>query len=548
MATPRQGPGGERKALKELNDGEKALLGSFYGFGKYYLGLPIMDFPTERKVGECRDPITGELYYEVVENDRQKRVLDSLDAGLRQQRAAAPESRPAVPSKVSVRTCNGAGKTTMIIPTAVLGFMAFYPRAKVVITSGVERQVRAQVFPALNACQRRLAGWEFHDTMITAPNGSVAIGFATNAGGRFEGWHGNKDPLYDLFRHDGPLLIVVDEAKSILQQIFDAIDRCTYQAMLWCSSCGGSSGEFYNSHAKNARFFATHQIAARHCPHVDHAKNAELIHKRGREDRLVRSKVDAEFMGGVEGACIQRQWVERCISTPPSFVPGPRRYFCDFAAGGDENVIAEAFGNRVRIVAAWRERDTMRACGQFIDHFRKLNLGQEAVARMVSGDEGGLGKTMLDRMRELGWVLQRENNGAPARSTKQGQKTYKNRGAEMWWQASDAFRLGRVILDGADDQTIAQLTERMGFTPSDGVLEVESKEDMRERGLDSPDRADAIVGVLQEPLAVDPIPFMGSPMDTDRFDAMLASLGSGVTAYHDGARTDVEEIAGAHAG
>lgn len=494
----------EAKKLSDMSDAEKALLGSFYGFGKYYLGLPLMDAAVENKVGECRDPDTGQIFYEIVENDRQKRVLDSLDLG----------------GKTSARTCNGAGKTTMLIPTAVLGFMAFYPRAKVVLTSGVERQVRAQVFPALKACQKRLAGWTFTDSQIEAPNGSVAIGFATNDGGRFEGWHGNKNPFYDLLKHDGPLLIVVDEAKSVKQPIYDAIDRCTYQALFLASSCGGSSGEFYNSQTKHARFWHTHQIAARHCPHADHGKNAELIAKRGLDDRLVRSKVFAEFMGGVEGACIQRAWVERAIANPPPFEPGALRYFCDFAAGGDENTFAEANGNRVRLVAAWREKDTMRACGQFIDQFRRLGLGQDAVANLVSGDEGGLGKVILDRLAELGWRLRRVNNGAKATD-----KAYRNRGAEMWWEASKKFELGRVRPEGFDEQTISQLTERMGFTPSDGTMEIESKEDMRERGLDSPDRADAIVGAMMEPPAMAPIEFAGTRRDMSLLEQMVEEQG-----------------------
>lgn len=512
----------ERMPLDRMSAEQRQLLGSFYGFGKYYLGLPIMDAAEERKVGECRDPQTGEVYYEIVDNDRQKRVLDSIDAGL----------RGAGPTKTSARTCNGAGKTTMLIPTAVLAFMTFYPRAKVVITSGVERQVRAQVFPALLACQRRLAGWKFNDTQIDAPNGSVAIGFATNDGGRFEGWHGNKNPLYDLLQHDGPLLIVVDEAKSVKQPIYDAIDRCTYQAMLWASSCGGSSGEFFNSHTKTARFHATHHIAARHCPHADHAKNAELIAKRGKDDRLVRSKVFAEFMGGVEGACIQRPWVERCIATPPKHQPGQPRWFLDFAAGGDENVIAECNGNRLRIVAAWRERDTMRACGQFIDHFRRLGLGQDTVATHVRGDEGGLGKVMLHRLREIGWHVQGVHNGAKPRS-----KDYKNLAAEMWWEASKRFERGAFIVDGIDDLTVAQLTGRLGYTPSDGVMEIESKEDMRERGEDSPDRADALVGAAAEPMAVEPLPFAGVNHDLSLLERMMEERES-----------ERDALAGAYAG
>lgn len=507
-----------QKPIAQMTAAEKALLASFYGFGRHFLGLPILDATEEKKVGECKDSESGEVFYEVVTNDRQKRVLDSLDRG----------------GKTSVRTCNGAGKTTMLIPTAVLGFMAFYPRAKVVVTSGVERQVRAQVFPALRACERQLKGWVFTDNEVRAPNGSVALGFATNDGSRFEGWHGNKNPFYDLLQHDGPLLIVVDEAKSVKQQIYDAIDRCTYQSLLLTSSCGGSSGEFYDSQTKHAKLWQTHQIAARHCPHADHEKNVELIRKRGLDDRLVRSKVFAEFMGGVEGACIQRAWVERCLTNPPPFQPGARRLFCDFAAGGDENVMAECIGNRVRIVAAWREKNTMQAIGQFIDQFRKLGIGQDAVTQLVSGDEGGMGKVLLDRMAEIGWVLQRVNNGAAATE----KAHYRNKGAEMWFEAAKKFELGRVMLDGADETTVSQLSERLGFTPSDGRREVESKEDMRERGIGSPDRADAIVGALMEPRQTEPIPFAGG---RDDFSHRLSWL--------EQARQEADsELAGANAG
>lgn len=474
------------RRMEDLTPEQRALLCTPYGFGKYMLGLPVMDAPARKKVGECA--AEGQTFYEIFENDMQRQIVDAVGVH---------------GSKVSARTANGAGKTTVIIPTAVFFAMALHPRTKVVITSGVERQVRAQLFPALANLKHRLPGWKFNDTEIIAPNGSHAIGFATNDGGRFEGWHGNKNPLYDLLRHDGPLIIIVDEAKSVHERIFEAIDRCTYQHLLQVSSCGGSSGSFYRSHTIDARFFRTFQLPASLCPHADHAKNAELILKRGINDRLVRSKVFAEFMAGTEGTVFQLDWVYAAAHNPPAATnTGGRRVFCDFAAGGDENVIAERIGNQVQIIAAWKERNTMTACGQFIDHFRRIGVGIEQAPKIIAGDEGGLGKVMLDRLAEIGWRLQRENNGAKPRDA-----AYRNRGAEMWYTAAKAFEERRVVWKNSDERTIEQLTSRLGFTPSDGRMEVESKEDMRERGLDSPDRADAICGALADCVRVDPIPF-----------------------------------------
>lgn len=494
------------RTTKDLSAEERALLSSPYGFGKYFLGLPIMDRPT-KIVGKCGDATN--TFYEIEENDRQKLVLDAI---------AMPGS------KVSTRTANGAGKTTVLIPTAVLWFMATHPRGKVVITSGVERQVRAQLFPALRAHRPRLGGWNFNDAAITAPNGSTAVGFATNDGARFEGWHGNKDPFYDQLQHDGPLMIVVDEAKSVDQGIYDAIDRCSYQHLLLKSSCGGSAGEFYRSHTSAARFYRTFQITSGHCPYADHEKNRIMIERRGISDPLVRSKVFAEFMEGAEGSIIHTTWVDAARNQPPSFQGGTRRVFCDFAAGGDENSIADRTGNKVRLVAHWREKDTMRACGQFIDHFRKLGITQENCQSLVAGDEGGLGKVIIDRLAEIGWNLQRTNNGAPA----EDKAAYTNHSAETWFEAARQLERGGIILENVDDVTAAQLTQRLGFTPSDGRRYIESKEDMRERGLDSPDRADAIVGAMREGKSYAPQNFLneraGNLLDQMIHDNGLAAI------------------------
>lgn len=474
------------RKLSEMTIEEKALLASPYGFGKYYLGLPIYDDASGQKVGECRDG--SQLYYEVRKSDWQKRAVNSLE-------------KPG--GKTSARTANGAGKTTVLLPTAVLWWMTVYPRSKVVITSGVNRQVREQVFPALHAHKGKLPGWVFNDTGIDAPNGSHCIGFSTDEGGRFEGWHGNTDELYQLFEHDGPLLIVVDEAKSVLQTIFDAIDRCTYQHLLLASSCGPAMGEFYKSHTDNARFFQALHAPASLCPHADHAKNLELIQKLGLNHPLVRSKVFAEFMTNAAGVIVSRAWLDRNRANPAMKQGSDVNAFCDFAAGGDENVFALRRGNLVTIPAAWRERDTMKACGEFILHFRKAGFTPET-AYLIAGDDDGLGHVVIDRLHELGWKIRRESNG----STADSKEDYQNRGAETWYEGAVKIEKNEIILP-ADDVLSAQLSCRTGRNDSAGRLAVESKEDMRKRGLESPDRADAVLGAMRGAKSYKPIPFAG---------------------------------------
>jgi hypothetical protein len=470
-----------QKPLADLSAEEKRLLSSFYGFSRFFLGMDMADVAGDEVVAECRSPTGGELYYQVRRSDWQRRILNAADQHK---------------SKVTAVTCNGAGKTSRIIPGMVLPFMALNPRAKVVITSGVDRQVREQVFPHLTShVMKRLKGWDYSDTKITAPNGAHCVGFTTREGGHFEGWHGNPDQLYRLFEHDGPLMIIVDEAKSVARPIFHAIERCTHQHLALVSSAGGPEGEFYDSHHKAAgSYTARFQIPASVCPHVDHAKNADLIARRGLADALVRSKVFAEFMLDAGETVISRAAVDALRANPPQ----ARRYgqadevvFCDFAAGGDENTIGHRAGNVVRLVAAWTEKDTMKAVGQFILEFRRLGLRPEDAGR-IYGDNDGLGRVMIDRLHELGWRIQRYSAADKAGR----EDEYLNRGSELWYEGAKKIAQREFVLE-VDDQTAAQLAGRRGSVhASSGRLRVEPKEEHNHRQGYSPDRAEAILGAM----------------------------------------------------
>lgn len=381
------------------------------------------------------------------------------------------------PGAVVLRAANGSGKTTAIAGPLALWHAAAFPSSLCIVTAGVFRQVKEQLFPAIRQHAHRFGGWNFNETDVTAPNGSRVIGFSTDEPGRFEGWHNEN------------LLVIVDEAKTVPDSIFEAIERCQPKRLLVMSSPGGCSGFFYEAFNLRRKFFRQHAVTAHQCPHIPPAWIAEQLEKYGPDSPLVRSMIFAEFMAnGEDSAVIPLTLLERCISNPPAFDDdGTAQAFCDFAAGGDENVLAVRRGNRVEIAAAWREKDTMRAVGQFIRHFRE----RELQASEIFGDEGGLGKAMCDALREAGWPIRRVNNGSPADKP----DAYANKGAAIWYEGRTRIERQSIILPH-DKQLLAQLTARRGWPDSKGRLQLESKEEMRGRGLSSPDRADAALGAI----------------------------------------------------
>lgn len=68
----------------------------------------------------------------------------------------------------------------------------------------------------------------------------------------------------------------------------------------------------------------------------------------------------------------------------------------------------------------------------------------------------------------------------------------------MWFEGRAQIERQQIILSNVRE-LIGQLTARRGWPDSKGRLQVESKQDMRARGLPSPDRAEAVLGAMSKP-------------------------------------------------
>lgn len=421
---------------------------------------------------ECRGK-DGQLFYRVVKDDWQARFFHALaDHGAR----------------IAVKTANGAGKSSMLVAGALLWHMATFPNSKTVIYSASHRQLQTQLWPSILAQVPKCPGWEFqqHTGVIRAPNGARAVIFATNDPGKAEGHHGNKEPLYDILSQPGPLLIMIDEAKTVPVSFFEAFDRCTYQRLVYLSSTGSPEGDFYKA-MKAESAFVKIEAPASVCPHADHAKNAEIIAKRGLDHPLVQSTIFAKFMEDVDGGTISWKDVERSLRAETRHQPGRRTAFCDFAAGGDENCLAICDGNKPRIDRAWRENDTIRAAGEFAARFHANRLQ----ASDIYADASGIGTVFCDALSRLGWDVHRVFNQGKANRAE-----FSNIASEMWSEFCDAVRRGEICMESLrDDETfVAQLVGRKFKFGDLGKIRVEPKDEMKARGLESPDRAEAVVG------------------------------------------------------
>jgi hypothetical protein len=384
--------------------------------------------------------------------------------------------------RVALRAANGSGKTSTVISAILIWHALVYPRSIAVTTAGVFRQVESQLWPSLRNHIAKLGGaWEVTSGEIRYlhPNGNTSriIGYSATDPGRAEGWHAEDHEYH-------PLLMVVDEAKTVADPLFEAISRCQPTRLLIASSPGGTSGAFYRAFTKEANMWSKHAVTAFDCPHITQNQIDEVIQRYGEKHPLTRSMIYGEFVDiGLESLVINLTQLQNCHNTPPRFRPGVRIAGVDFAAGGDQNVICISDGNKILPMIAWREKDTMAAVGRFIVEFKKAGLE----ANNIYADASGMGMVMCDALAESGWVVNRVNFGATAYDN----NAYTNRSAEMWYGMAKKIEDAEIILPEDEDLT-AQLTCRRTITNSKGKLGVESKDSMRARGIASPDRADAL--------------------------------------------------------
>jgi hypothetical protein len=168
--------------------------------------------------------------------------------------------------------------------------------------------------------------------------------------------------------------------------------------------------------------------------------------------------------------------------------------------GADRTSIAWRQGRCITKIESRRGLDTMEVAGWV----QKI-IREEKPAR-VNIDVGGLGVGVYDRLYETASnrrIINAVNFGGkpvePAPRDEKGNPAGgpANRRAEMWMFLKKALEAGRFVLPDRDSLQADLVSCGYKFN-SAGQLVLESKQDMRKRGLPSPDEADDVV-ILTDP-------------------------------------------------
>lgn len=214
--------------------------------------------------------------------------------------------------KGSVCTPNGAGKDSIIIAGLALWWVSMHKRGRVVITSKDGLQIDEQSAKAIFRHRSKFPGWKFIERYVETPTQGSIVLFSTSDEARCEGYHRetNEDGLPS---GEGPLLLIANEAKSIDPGIFEAFDRCTYDALLYASSPGQKAGSFYDSQFREELGFRRIRVGLKECPHIPQERIDDIRAKYGAESSFARSTLDGEFMDADAEARFSREGLDRLL-------------------------------------------------------------------------------------------------------------------------------------------------------------------------------------------------------------------------------------------
>ena len=234
--------------------------------------------------------------------------------------------------------------------------------------------------------------------------------------------------------------------------------------------------------------------------------------KRSMSDDQFRQEFMCDFSASAFNAFLSLDAVtDACRRTPGYIASDPMILGVDVARFGDDKTVICPRRGRDARTAPWiimRGADTMAVAAKVIEQAELLR------ADAVFIDETGVGAGVVDRVRQIGVrpgvMLVGINFGG-----KGGEVVLEsgdvirasNMGAAMWAKLRD--HLNTVSLPN-DEELMAELTARQYSYTADNAVQLERKEELKKRGMPSPDKADALALTYAYP--VRPRPVMGQIM------------------------------------
>jgi hypothetical protein len=308
-------------------------------------------------------------------------------------------------------------------------------------------------------------------------------------------WSAENPDAYAGVHNFAGVLLVFDEASGIDDSIWSVAagfftENTPNRFWLAFSNPRRNSGYFYETFNAKRDFWKNKTVDARTVEGTDKNVYQQIIDEYGPDSSQAYVEVYGQFPSASDDQFIPAHIVDEAMerdrhkdqTAPVVIGVDPARF------GSDSTVIAVRQGRDIIAIHKYKGDDTMETVGRIIDAI------EEYKPALVNIDEGGLGAGVVDRLKEQRYKIRGVNFANKAKNP----MMYGNKRAEMWGDMRDWLRSASIP---KDRYLKTDLISPLMKPDSKGSIFLESKKDMKARGLASPDAADAIALTFAYPVA-----------------------------------------------
>jgi hypothetical protein len=413
------------------------------------------------------------------------------------------------PLRIAVASGNGIGKSAFV---AMLNdwAMSTCEDCKSVITAGTGAQLKTKTHPELAKWYRMSINADWFDVKaqsITIKDTKHANTWRTD----LISWDAqNPDAFSGMHNKRKRILIVFDEASAVAPVIWDRIsgaltDEDTEIIWIVLGNPTDNQGRFAECFGSDKYRWRTFQIDSRTVEGTNKEELAQEVEKYGEDSDYIRWRVRGEFPRSGSSQFIGGELVSAARKYKSAGHESlPKVLSCDVARfGDDQTVIGLRQGRKFEIMGKYRGKDT----SQTTDILVSIIESRKPDAIVIDGD--GIGGAVVDNLRALGYKAPRHNlfefhGGAEPEDA----NMYFNKRTEVWGWMKAWFEAGCEIPN--DPELDRQVTGPQFFIARGkshhGAVALEHKDDMKKRGLESPDCADCLAMSFAVKVSMKPKP------------------------------------------
>jgi hypothetical protein len=403
--------------------------------------------------------------------DWQREVMDAIASGER---------------LLSLRSGHGVGKSSCAAVLILWFILTRFP-VKIVVTAPTASQLFDALFAELKSRLKEMP--PAISNLLEATSDRVVLKSSPSEAFCSARTSSKERPEALAGVHSANVLLVADEASGIPEEVFESAAGSlsgTNAHTLLLGNPVRASGFFYRTQTELADRWWTRKVSCLDSPLVSQDFIEDMKSRYGEDSNAFRVRVLGEFSIADDDTYIPLHLIEsavhRDIDDSPSAAVvwglDPARF------GSDRSALAKRRGGKLIEIKSWRDKSTMELAGIVVDEYETAKFSDRPTEICV--DSIGIGAGVVDRLMELDLPARGVN---VAESASMSQKYMRLRD-ELWGKAREWFEARECVIPN-DDQLIHELAApRFAFT-STGKIKIESKDEMRKRGIRSPDLADS---------------------------------------------------------